>query len=116
MRRLLSFPRLKHFQAKWAPFRVKKMRASRNPETFRVAKKRGVSLALFALLLTVGFLASAHFGGFAQNAQTDRGVVADLISSSVPPMRASTSNSRRGGSIWAGTSMSTCPSCRKARG
>ena len=37
-------------------------------------------LALFALLLTAGFLASAHFGGFAQNAQTDRGVVADLIS------------------------------------
>ncbi|CAM5202061.1 Autotransporter secretion inner membrane protein TamB OS=Bosea thiooxidans OX=53254 GN=ARD30_00490 PE=4 SV=1 [Bosea thiooxidans] len=37
-------------------------------------------LALFALLLTAGFLASAHFGGFAQNAQTDRGIVADLIS------------------------------------
>ncbi|MFJ5370445.1 hypothetical protein ACIPIA_14595, partial [Bosea sp. CER48] len=37
-------------------------------------------LALFAFLLTAGFLASAHFGGFAQNAQTDRGVVADLIS------------------------------------
>ena len=37
-------------------------------------------LALFALLLTAGFLFSAHFGGFAQNAQTDRGVVADLIS------------------------------------
>ncbi|TQI76476.1 autotransporter secretion inner membrane protein TamB [Bosea sp. AK1] len=37
-------------------------------------------LALLALLLTAGFLFSAHFGGFAQNAQTDRGVVADLIS------------------------------------
>lgn len=37
-------------------------------------------LALFALLLTAGFLASAHFGGFAQNAQSDRGIVADLIS------------------------------------
>ena len=37
-------------------------------------------LALFAVLLFAGFLASAHFGGFAQNAQTDRGVVADLIS------------------------------------
>lgn len=37
-------------------------------------------VALFAVLLTVGFLVSAHFGGFAQNAQTDRGVVADLIS------------------------------------
>ena len=37
-------------------------------------------LALFALLLVAGFLASAHFGGFAQNAQTDRGIVADLIS------------------------------------
>lgn len=35
---------------------------------------------LFALLLTAGFFASAHFGGLAQNAQTDRGVVADLIS------------------------------------
>ena len=33
-----------------------------------------------ALLLTAGFLFSAHFGGFAQNAQTDRGVIADLIS------------------------------------
>lgn len=37
-------------------------------------------LALFALLLVGGLLASAHFGGFAQNAQTDRGIVADLIS------------------------------------
>jgi len=37
-------------------------------------------LALFTLLLTAGFLFSAHFGGFAQNAQTDRGVIADLIS------------------------------------
>jgi translocation and assembly module TamB len=37
-------------------------------------------LALFAFILVAGFLASAHFGGFAQNAQTDRGVVADLIS------------------------------------
>lgn len=37
-------------------------------------------LALLALLLTAGFLASAHLGGFAQNAQTDRGIVADLIS------------------------------------
>ena len=37
-------------------------------------------LALFVLLLAAGFLASAHFGGFAQNAQTDRGIVADLIS------------------------------------
>lgn len=37
-------------------------------------------LALFALLLAAAFLGSAHFGGFAQNAQTDRGVVADLIS------------------------------------
>jgi translocation and assembly module TamB len=36
--------------------------------------------ALVAVLLVAGFLASAHFGGFAQNAQTDRGVVADLIS------------------------------------
>ncbi|QEL22649.1 hypothetical protein FQV39_08770 [Bosea sp. F3-2] len=39
-----------------------------------------MALVLFALLLTAGFLASAHFGGFAQNAQTDRGIVADLIS------------------------------------
>lgn len=37
-------------------------------------------LALLAALLVAGFLASAHFGGFAQNAQTDRGIVADLIS------------------------------------
>ncbi|PZN96602.1 MAG: hypothetical protein DCF30_17445 [Hyphomicrobiales bacterium] len=37
-------------------------------------------LALVAVLLVAGFLASAHLGGFAQNAQTDRGVVADLIS------------------------------------
>jgi translocation and assembly module TamB len=37
-------------------------------------------LALFALLLTAGFLASAHLSGFAQNAETDRGIVADLIS------------------------------------
>lgn len=37
-------------------------------------------VALVATLLLVGFLASAHLGGFAQNAQTDRGVVADLIS------------------------------------
>lgn len=36
--------------------------------------------ALFGLLLLAALLASAHFGGFAQNAQTDRGVVADLIS------------------------------------
>lgn len=36
--------------------------------------------ALVAVLLLAGFLASAHFGGFAQNAQTDRGIVADLIS------------------------------------
>ncbi|MCO5092808.1 translocation/assembly module TamB domain-containing protein [Bosea sp. (in: a-proteobacteria)] len=37
-------------------------------------------LALFALLLTAGFLVSAHLSGFAQNAETDRGIVADLIS------------------------------------
>lgn len=37
-------------------------------------------LALLVLALLAGFLASAHFGGFAQNAQTDRGIVADLIS------------------------------------
>ncbi|KPF72941.1 hypothetical protein IP69_01835 [Bosea sp. AAP35] len=37
-------------------------------------------LALLAALVVTGVLASAHFGGFAQNAQTDRGVVADLIS------------------------------------
>lgn len=37
-------------------------------------------LALFALLLLAGLVASANFGGFAQNAETDRGVVADLIS------------------------------------
>lgn len=37
-------------------------------------------LALVAVLLIAGFLASAHLGGFAQNAQTDRGIVADLIS------------------------------------
>ncbi|WP_054207712.1 translocation/assembly module TamB domain-containing protein [Bosea vaviloviae] len=37
-------------------------------------------LALVATLLIAGFLALAPFGGFAQNAQTDRGVVADLIS------------------------------------
>ncbi len=37
-------------------------------------------LVLPALLLLAGVLAFAPFGGFAQNAQTDRGVVADLIS------------------------------------
>lgn len=37
-------------------------------------------LALLAALVVAGFLALAPFGGFAQNAQTDRGVVADLIS------------------------------------
>ena len=37
-------------------------------------------LALFAGLVIAGFLGTAHFGGFAQNAQTDRGIVADLIS------------------------------------
>ena len=37
-------------------------------------------VALLTLTLVAGFLLSAHFGGFAQNAQTDRGVVADLIS------------------------------------
>jgi translocation and assembly module TamB len=37
-------------------------------------------LALFAALLVAGFLATAHFSGFAQNAQTDRGILADLIS------------------------------------
>ncbi|WP_210202341.1 translocation/assembly module TamB domain-containing protein [Bosea psychrotolerans] len=37
-------------------------------------------LALSALVLGVVLLASAHFAGFAQNAQSDRGVVADLIS------------------------------------
>lgn len=37
-------------------------------------------LALFAFLLAVGFVASARFGGFAQDAQTDRGIVANLIS------------------------------------
>lgn len=41
-------------------------------------RARGVALLL--VVLTAGFLASAHFGGFAQNAQTDRGIVADLIS------------------------------------
>jgi translocation and assembly module TamB len=37
-------------------------------------------LALSAFVLLAGLLASAHFGGFAQNAQSDRGIVADLIS------------------------------------
>ena len=37
-------------------------------------------LALLAALVVAGFLALAPFGGLAQNAQTDRGVVADLIS------------------------------------
>lgn len=37
-------------------------------------------VALLTFVLAAGFLLSAHFGGFAQNAQTDRGVVADLIS------------------------------------
>ena len=36
-------------------------------------------LALFAFLLAVGFVASARFGGFAQDAQTDRGIVANFI-------------------------------------
>lgn len=80
MRRLLPLLRLKHFQAKWIPVRMKKMRQNGKSEWLRRLRKRGATLALFALLLTAGFLASAHFGGFAQNAQTDRGVVADLIS------------------------------------
>lgn len=37
-------------------------------------------LALFAVLLLAGFALSARFTGIAQNAQTDRGVIADLIS------------------------------------
>lgn len=37
-------------------------------------------LALLAGLVVAGMIATAHFGGFAQNAQTDRGIVADLIS------------------------------------
>lgn len=37
-------------------------------------------VALSAFVLLAGLLASAHFGGFAQNAQSDRGIVADLIS------------------------------------
>ncbi|KFC69577.1 Hypothetical protein precursor [Bosea sp. LC85] len=37
-------------------------------------------LAHLALLLVVGLVVSARFGGFAQNAQSDRGVLADLIS------------------------------------
>ncbi|WP_439498773.1 translocation/assembly module TamB domain-containing protein [Bosea sp. (in: a-proteobacteria)] len=37
-------------------------------------------LALLALLLVAGLVVSARFGGFAQNAQNDRGVLADLIS------------------------------------
>jgi translocation and assembly module TamB len=37
-------------------------------------------LALLGLALVASLLASAHFGGFAQNAQSDRGIVADLIS------------------------------------
>ncbi|MBN9456458.1 MAG: translocation/assembly module TamB domain-containing protein [Bosea sp.] len=37
-------------------------------------------LALFAVLLAGGILALGHLAGFAQNAQTDRGIVADLIS------------------------------------
>ncbi len=37
-------------------------------------------LALFGALVVAGFLALSPFGGFAQNAQTDRGIVADLIS------------------------------------
>ncbi len=80
MRRLLTLPRLKRFQAKWIPVRVKEMRQNRKPELRRGSKKRGATLVLFALLLMAGLLASAHFGGFAQNAQTDRGVIADLIS------------------------------------
>ncbi len=37
-------------------------------------------LALFTVLLAGGILALGHLAGFAQNAQTDRGIVADLIS------------------------------------
>ncbi|AMJ59495.1 translocation/assembly module TamB domain-containing protein [Bosea sp. PAMC 26642] len=37
-------------------------------------------LALLAVLLLAGLVVSSRFGGFAQNAQTDRGVIADLIS------------------------------------
>lgn len=36
--------------------------------------------ALLALLLAIGLVASARWTGFAQNAQSDRGIVADLIS------------------------------------
>jgi translocation and assembly module TamB len=45
------------------------------------ARRRALPrFALLAFLLTAGFLATAHYGGFAQNAETDRGIVADLIS------------------------------------
>jgi translocation and assembly module TamB len=37
-------------------------------------------LALFAVLLLAGLALSARFTGFAQNAQTDRGIIADFIS------------------------------------
>ena len=37
-------------------------------------------LALIALMLAVGLVASARWTGFAQNAQSERGVLADLIS------------------------------------
>ncbi|MFN3671321.1 MAG: hypothetical protein ACK4VM_05365, partial [Bosea sp. (in: a-proteobacteria)] len=44
------------------------------------ARFRLSRLALLGLLLLAGLVASAGFVGFAQNAQSDRGVVADLIS------------------------------------
>ncbi|CAH1650513.1 conserved hypothetical protein [Hyphomicrobiales bacterium] len=46
----------------------------------RLLRMRVRKVAGLVALLVAGFLASAHFGGFAQNAQTDRGIVADLIS------------------------------------
>lgn len=44
------------------------------------ARFRLPRLALFGLLLLAGLIGSAGFVGFAQNAETDRGVVANLIS------------------------------------
>lgn len=46
----------------------------------RLLRMRARGAAGLFALLTAGFLVSAHFGGLAQNAQSDRGIVADLIS------------------------------------
>ncbi len=44
-------------------------------------KRPGLArLALFSILLLAGLAASSRFAGFAQNADSDRGIVADLIS------------------------------------